>query len=113
MQRTPIERLAEGVEARPLVAVPQVFQHQQGLVEEDLFGLGLRRAVLLVPAGVTVVPVEADDAREIDHLCTLSSYTRIAWVRRYRRTLEPWQVVALTGDIAEPAAWLTGLRLLG
>jgi hypothetical protein len=34
-------------------------------------------------------------------------------VRRYRRTLEPWRVVALTGDIAEPAAWLTGLRLLG
>jgi len=28
--------------------VPQVFQHQQGLVEEDLFGLGLRHAVLLV-----------------------------------------------------------------
>ena len=77
VQRTPIERLAEGVEARLLVAVPQVFQHQQGLVEEDLFGLGLRHAVLLVLAGVTVVPVEAGDTREINHSCTLSSYTRI------------------------------------
>jgi hypothetical protein len=39
---TPIERLAEGVEAGLLVAVPRVFQHQQRLVEENRFCLGLR-----------------------------------------------------------------------
>jgi hypothetical protein len=99
VQRTPIESLAEGVEARLLVAVPQVFQHQQGLVEEDLFGLGLRHAVLLVLAGVTVVPVEADDAREIDHSCTLSSYTRIceSVVRRVLPAL--WEVHHTQPDV--------------
>ncbi len=67
VQQATVERLAEGMEASFLIAVPQVFQRQQRLVEEDLFGLGLRHAVLLVPAGVTVVPVEAGDPLEVDH----------------------------------------------
>jgi len=77
VQQPTVECLAEDMEAGLLVAVPQVFQHQQRLVEEDLFGLGLRHAVLLVLAGVAVVPVEAGDPLEIDHPCILPSYTRV------------------------------------
>ncbi len=65
------------MEARLLVAVPQVFQHQQRRVEEDLFSLGLRHAVLLVLAGVALVAIEAGDPLKVDHRCTLPSYTRV------------------------------------
>jgi hypothetical protein len=42
-------------------------QEQQGLVEEDVLRLRLGDAVFVVFAGVSIVPIEAGDAFEVDH----------------------------------------------
>jgi hypothetical protein len=53
---------------RLLMGVPVVHQEQQRLAKEDLFGLRLGNPVLVVLAGVSIVPIEAGDAFEVDHL---------------------------------------------
>ena len=77
VQQSPGEGLAEGVVSGFLIMVPHVILQQQWLVEEDLFGLRLSHAMLLVLAGVAVVPIEACDLLEIDHGCTLPSHTAV------------------------------------
>jgi len=55
-------RFAQRMKSRCLPAMACIFQQQQRLVEKHLLGLGLGDAVLLVLAGVAVVPVKAGAA---------------------------------------------------
>ncbi len=77
MQQPPGKGLAESVVSGLLVTVPCVVQQQQWVVEEDLLGLRLSHAMLLVLAGIAVVPAETCDLLKIDHGCTSSSHTEV------------------------------------
>jgi len=68
VQAPPPTRMTQSVKSRFLVCVPMVQQEQQGLVEEDVLSLRLGDSVFVVLAGVSIVPIEAGNVLEIDHL---------------------------------------------
>ncbi len=53
------------------LAVRGIRQYQQRGIEKALFCLSHRDTVLFILPGVAVIPFEANDIREIDHLCIL------------------------------------------
>ena len=57
--------------------MPEVRHDQQRLISEDLFGLGLRDAVLARFAGISLVPLESGYRAKINHGCILTSYTML------------------------------------
>ena len=68
MQPPPIVRGAQGMKTRLLVTVPAVLQQPQRAIEKELFHLRHRNAVFLVLPGITFVPVETGELRQVDHI---------------------------------------------
>jgi hypothetical protein len=65
-------RLAKRVQPMLLLAMPLVFDHQQRFIQKHLFGLRLAYAVFVFAlATISVIPIEADNAFEIDSHCIL------------------------------------------
>ena len=63
---------AEGVKTRLRLAVLWIRQHQERDVKEDLLCFGHRYTMPLIFSRVAIVPIKADDCREIGHVCILS-----------------------------------------
>src|SRR5271165_1413265 len=67
MQSSPRMGSTQQVKARLSLAVSLIDQQQQRLIEAHLLRLWRRHTMLLVLARVTVIPIEANDGREVDH----------------------------------------------
>jgi len=63
--------LAEGVKARLNLTVFWIGQHKERGIEKHLLCFSHRYPVPLILSGVTFVPFETNDFREIDHFCIL------------------------------------------
>ena len=76
MEAAPVERRTQRVIPRFVGRMTRVRYHEQSDVEEYLFALALGDAMLFIFASVSIIPIEADNALEVDHPCILPSYTR-------------------------------------
>ena len=87
MQQSPLVSFAKCVNTRLTLAVQYVSQEQQRIIEEYLLCLGRRDTMLLVFPSVAIVPLEASDLRQVNHLCILWKYTTECKQRVYCQTL--------------------------
>ena len=88
MQSTSLERLSQRVKPGFGRAVALVLENEQRLIEERLLSFRLTYAMLIdALARVPSVPIEADDARPIDHLRILAQYTVASRPRGLLRTV--------------------------
>ena len=72
MKQSPGVCAAKGMQSQLLNTVADILNHQQRLIEKHLFSFTLTDVVFLnALATVTLVPLKAYDARQIDHFCIL------------------------------------------
>ena len=70
---------SQRVISRFLLAMNDILQKKQRLVEEKLLCFGLDDIMLLrALPGITLIPVEPRYLRQVNHCCILSSYTAVA-----------------------------------
>ena len=70
---------AQSVLSRFHLAMRDVVQKKQWLIEEDLLGFRLDNTMFFCAfSGITDIPVKACNQRKFNHMCILPTYTSVA-----------------------------------
>ncbi len=72
MKKSVIVSSTQSMQPQLMAAVPDIFDDQQRIIEEDLLRFALANVVLIGSlAAIALIPIETFDLREINHLCIL------------------------------------------